>query len=75
MIFINHISQYLHIIAYTRVGGNKKGIFTRDRQPKMAAHHVRKRYHALAVELDGAQIPEDVEDYYISSYYSSHSEL
>jgi len=57
------------------VGGNKKGVFTRDRQPKMAAHHVRKRYHALAVELDGVQIPEDVEDYYISSYYSSHSEL
>lgn len=27
---------------FVRVGGNKKGIFTRDRQPKMAAHFVRK---------------------------------
>lgn len=27
-----------------RVGGNKKGVFTRDRQPKMAAHHVRCRW-------------------------------
>jgi len=57
------------------VGGNKKGIFTRDRQPKMAAHHVRRRYHALAIELDGAQtVPEDIEEY-ISSYYSQHLEL
>ncbi len=27
-----------------RVGGNKKGVFTRDRQPKMLAHHVRRRW-------------------------------
>lgn len=27
-----------------RVDGNKKGVFTRDRQPKMAAHHLRKRW-------------------------------
>ncbi len=27
-----------------RVGGNKKGIFTRNRQPKMAAHVLRKRW-------------------------------
>ncbi|XP_029668445.1 beta-glucuronidase isoform X1 [Formica exsecta] len=73
--FIWNFADFRTAQTYTRVGGNKKGIFTRDRQPKMAAHHVRKRYHALAVELDGAQIPEDVEDYYISSYYSSHSEL
>lgn len=26
----------------TRVNGNKKGLFTRDRQPKMAAHRVRE---------------------------------
>ena len=29
-----------------RVGGNKKGVFTRDRHPKMAAHHVRHRWTA-----------------------------
>lgn len=27
-----------------RVGGNKKGIFTRERNPKMAAHFVRERW-------------------------------
>ena len=27
-----------------RVGGNRKGIFTRDRQPKMAAFHLRRRW-------------------------------
>lgn len=27
-----------------RVGGNKKGLFTRDRKPKMAAHYFRSRW-------------------------------
>ncbi|KAL0102246.1 hypothetical protein PUN28_018647 [Cardiocondyla obscurior] len=71
--FIWNFADFRTAQTYTRVGGNKKGIFTRERQPKMAAHYVRKRYHALAVELDGAQMPEDVEDY-ISSLYS-HLEL
>ncbi len=31
-----------------RVGGNKKGVFTRDRQPKAAAHVLRQRWQALA---------------------------
>ncbi|WP_299520754.1 beta-glucuronidase [uncultured Serinicoccus sp.] len=30
-----------------RVGGNKKGAFTRDRQPKAAAHQLRQRWMAL----------------------------
>ncbi|XP_065054436.1 beta-glucuronidase-like [Rhopilema esculentum] len=34
----------------TRVGGNKKGILTRNRQPKMAAHVLRERYLKLAKE-------------------------
>ncbi|MCP5546871.1 MAG: beta-glucuronidase [Akkermansiaceae bacterium] len=29
----------------TRVGGNKKGVFTRQRQPKAAAHALRARWH------------------------------
>ena len=29
-----------------RAGGNRKGIFTRQRQPKMAAHVLRKRWTA-----------------------------
>lgn len=32
--------------AVLRMGGlNHKGVFTRDRQPKMAAHMLRKRWH------------------------------
>lgn len=30
-----------------RAGGNKKGIFTRDRQPKMAAYYLKKRWEEL----------------------------
>jgi beta-glucuronidase len=30
-----------------RVGGNKKGVFTRERQPKAAAHVLRKRWQEL----------------------------
>ncbi|XP_066938200.1 beta-glucuronidase-like [Macrobrachium rosenbergii] len=30
-----------------RVAGNRKGVLTRDRQPKLAAHILRQRYHAL----------------------------
>lgn len=60
------LEKIILILAYTRVGGNKKGIFTRDRQPKMAAHHVRKRYHALAAEYDKQKLPDDLENYVIS---------
>ncbi|GAE70140.1 beta-glucuronidase [Cutibacterium acnes JCM 18909] len=31
-----------------RVGGNRKGIFTRDRQPKSAAFHLRMRWRGVA---------------------------
>ena len=30
-----------------RVQGNKKGLFTRDRKPKMAAHFMRRRWLAI----------------------------
>lgn len=30
-----------------RVQGNKKGLFTRDRKPKLAAHYFKKRWHAI----------------------------
>lgn len=33
-----------------RVGGNKKGVFTRERQPKAAAHVLRQRWLALRAE-------------------------
>lgn len=31
-----------------RVGGNKKGVFTRDRSPKMAAHFVKERWEGIS---------------------------
>lgn len=34
-----------------RVGGNKKGVFTRQRQPKMAAYWLRKRWTGAGDEL------------------------
>jgi beta-glucuronidase len=30
--------------SFVRVDGNKKGVFTRDRHPKAAAHHLRRRW-------------------------------
>ncbi|ODM98568.1 Beta-glucuronidase [Orchesella cincta] len=44
----------------TRIVGNRKGIFTRERQPKASAHLLRSRYHFLANEIDGYPIPEDL---------------
>ncbi|XP_012273176.1 beta-glucuronidase isoform X2 [Orussus abietinus] len=72
--FIWNFADFRTAQTYTRVAGNKKGVFTRDRQPKMAAHLVRKRYHALAVELDDAQAPNDLENY-ISPFYTHRSEI
>jgi beta-glucuronidase len=31
-----------------RVDGNKKGVFTRDRRPKMAAHELRRRWTGVS---------------------------
>lgn len=42
------------------MGGNKKGVFTRNRQPKATAHLLRKRYFSLGRELDRCDIPEDL---------------
>lgn len=30
-----------------RVDGNKKGVFTRDRRPKMAAHYLKNRWENI----------------------------
>jgi len=36
----------------TRVGGNKKGVFTRDRQPKYSAYVLRERYTSMSSLLE-----------------------
>lgn len=56
------------VLGITRVGGNKKGVFTRDRQPKASAHLLRKRNFELALEIDNFRnVPADVQDYVIQS--------
>ncbi|KAL7303938.1 hypothetical protein TKK_0004055 [Trichogramma kaykai] len=67
--FIWNFADFRTAQTYTRVGGNKKGVFTRDRQPKMAAFHVRKRYHALAAEEGNTDPPNDLENYTSSHYF------
>ncbi len=37
-------ADFATISGITRVGGNKKGVSTRDRQPKAAAHALRRRW-------------------------------
>ncbi|KAF6206886.1 hypothetical protein GE061_018122, partial [Apolygus lucorum] len=49
--------------SVTRVGGNLKGIFTRQRQPKSPAFQVRRRYFHLAHEIDGYPLPSNLERY------------
>ncbi|XP_066900942.1 beta-glucuronidase [Halyomorpha halys] len=63
--------------ATTRVGGNMKGVFTRNRQPKAAAMHLRKRYMQLAHELDGFDLPDDLNKYTapVTSQQSKHIEF
>uniref|UniRef100_A0A8C9EQ68 Glucuronidase beta n=1 Tax=Pavo cristatus TaxID=9049 RepID=A0A8C9EQ68_PAVCR len=46
----------------TRVLGNKKGIFTRQRQPKSAAFVLRERYWKIANESSYAALPCSMEE-------------
>ena len=38
-----------------RVGGNRKGLFSRDRRPKMAAHYFKERWHHFPKEQRSMQ--------------------
>ncbi|CAG5127681.1 unnamed protein product [Candidula unifasciata] len=42
-----NFADFMTIEGTTRVVGNKKGLLTRQRQPKAAAHIIRKRYHGI----------------------------
>lgn len=46
------LTLLLFLQGINRIGASKKGIFTRNRQPKTAAHLLRKRYFDLAAEID-----------------------
>ncbi|KAJ8974535.1 hypothetical protein NQ317_009102 [Molorchus minor] len=61
--------------TYTRVGGNKKGVFTRQRQPKSSAHLLRRRYWSLASLLENAKVPSDLDNYVIVKKTNAKDEL
>lgn len=42
-----NFADFATIQGTMRVDGNKKGIFTRDRRPKMAAHYLRERWLSI----------------------------
>ncbi|MBE7041118.1 MAG: beta-glucuronidase [Ruminococcaceae bacterium] len=42
-----NFADFATIQGIMRVVGNKKGLFTRDRQPKLAAHYFKKRWHRI----------------------------
>ncbi|XP_043282204.1 beta-glucuronidase [Venturia canescens] len=73
--FIWNFADFRTAQTYTRAGGNKKGIFTRTREPKMAAYYVRKRYSLLGAKLDGSPIPDDLEFYVMGDSGPVHEEL
>ncbi len=45
-----NFADFMTTPGIMRVGGNKKGMFTRDRRPKKAAYDVRDRWLALREE-------------------------
>lgn len=42
-----NFADFATIQGILRVDGNKKGILTRDRRPKLAAHFLRRRWHQI----------------------------
>ncbi|KAG8231746.1 hypothetical protein J437_LFUL012024 [Ladona fulva] len=48
------------LIEYFRPGGCLKGVFTRDRKPKSAAHITRWRYWFLANQTSSVPLPSDL---------------
>lgn len=47
-----NFADFMTAMSTTRVVGNHKGVFTRSRQPKMAAYTLRTRYHSLLNHTD-----------------------
>jgi beta-glucuronidase len=43
-----NFADFATVPGILRVGGNKKGVFTRDRRPKAAAHYLRRRWRGAS---------------------------
>ncbi|XP_058802755.1 beta-glucuronidase-like [Phymastichus coffea] len=67
--FIWNFADFRTAQTYTRVGGNKKGVFTRDRQPKMVAHHIRRRYHSLTFNNGSERSLNNIANYISQNYH------
>ena len=48
-----NFADFITVPGLLRVQGNKKGLFTRDRKPKLAAHYFRQRWHEVPDFKDG----------------------
>ena len=53
-----NFADFMTAQANTRVFGNRKGVLTRDRQPKWPAYILRERYHRLLNQT----IPETIKN-------------
>ena len=42
-----NFADFVTVQGPMRVGGNRKGIFTRERTPKLAAHGLRRRWNGI----------------------------
>ena len=62
--YLQSIYNYFFFLVEgtTRVGGNKKGILTRQRQPKAAAHLLRQRYLNITLEQGGTKTGDELLD-------------
>ncbi|XP_017120244.2 beta-glucuronidase-like [Drosophila elegans] len=63
--FVWNFADFQTAQSINRIGGNRKGIFTRNRQPKEMAYVLRRRYFGLAHKLDRAKMPDDLFEYVV----------
>lgn len=56
-----NFADFATVQGIMRVDGNKKGMFTRQRKPKMAAHYFKKRWHDIPDFLDSPDSPVSTE--------------
>ncbi|XP_075167079.1 beta-glucuronidase-like [Haematobia irritans] len=70
--FVWNFADFKTEQTFTRVGGNKKGVFTRNRQPKSVAHFLRERYYGLCKQFYDCKVPADFLPYSIHWRYRVH---
>ncbi|XP_016958539.1 beta-glucuronidase-like [Drosophila biarmipes] len=69
--FVWNFADFQTAHSYTGLGGHRKGIFTRNRQPKEMAYVLRRRYFGLAHKLNRVKMPADLEEYVVAESNTS----